>query len=201
MKTIYVDKIKSLDKPTVVCLGFFDGVHIGHASLIARAKAISARTDAGVCVHTFDQMPARALNPGADILELTPLAEKAALLEMLGVDVLAVSRFADTVHMRAADFFRSILLDKLLATHIVAGFHHHFGYRGEADVKWLKSFCAQAGVGLDIIEPITLAGGELVSSTAIRQAVQSGDYAKASLMLGRPYTPGEPGLRIRRNRS
>lgn len=191
MKTIRLGPGIRLTRPTVVCLGFFDGVHIGHAQLIARAVTISAETGLDVCVHTFDRIPAAVLKPEVAVTELTPLAQKAALLENMGVDCLAVSRFEETRHLSAAAFFHEILLQTLRAQHIVAGFHHHFGLRGEGDAHTLEALCGESGVGLDIIAPVTLGSGELVSSTAIRKAVEAGDYAKASAMLGRPYAPGE----------
>lgn len=186
MRIIYLEKGETVQEPTVVCLGFFDGVHIGHAKLIERARDLATQHELAVCVHTFDEMPARMLNPDADILELTPLPEKVDLLGRLGVDIVAVSTFDEEVmHMRAATFFHSILQDKLMARYIVAGFHHRFGYRGEADIEALEALCQDAGIGLEVIGPVTLTGGELVSSTAIRAAIAAGDYQKASRMLGR----------------
>lgn len=188
MNTVFLDAGGTVDVPTVVCLGFFDGVHLGHVSLVRRAQQVAPRGELAVCVHTFDAMPARVLQPEADILELTPLAEKAALLDALGVDILAVSHFdAGTSQMRAQAFFDHTLLLQLHARHIVAGFHHRFGYRGEADAQALEAFCAQAGIGLDIIAPVTLDSGELISSTAIRAAIRAGDTQKASRMLGRSW--------------
>lgn len=185
MTTIELAKTKRLDGDTVVCLGFFDGVHLGHAQLVARAVEIGRQNGLAVCVHTFDQMPARVLNPQAQITELTPLPHKAALLAALGVDILAISAFCDTVNLSPGAFFSQILEGKLRARHIVCGFHHRFGHRGEGDVALLGRLCAQAGIGLDVIEPVTLPDGELISSTAIREAIRAGDRAKVARMLGR----------------
>ncbi|MDL2319232.1 hypothetical protein LJC74_09225 [Eubacteriales bacterium OttesenSCG-928-A19] len=188
MRLLRLGQDLPLKEKTVVCLGFFDGVHIGHRELIERAVSIGAHNRLKVCVHTFDTMPVRVINPDADVLELTPLAEKALLLEALGVDILAVSAFdGEVMHMRAKAFFHDILLEKLSARHIVAGFHHRFGYRGEGDVAMLADMCSQAGIGLDVVQPVTLPGGELISSTAIRQAIRAGDIARAERMLGRSW--------------
>lgn len=188
MRRLYLDDVPSTGEETVVCLGLFDGVHIGHRMLIERAISIGKRDRLKVCVHTFDTMPARVISPEADILELTPLEEKAELLSMLGVDIMAVSAFDGAVrHMRAKAFFEEILVEKLCARHVVAGFHHRFGYRGEGDTALLAELCAEAGIGLDIIQPVTLPEGELISSTAIRQAIREGDIARAKRMLGREW--------------
>lgn len=188
MRVVYLDKGERIEVPTVVCLGFFDGVHRGHAALIARARTVADEKRLSVCVHTFDTMPVRTLRPDAQVRELTPLGEKATLLGALGVDIVAVSTFStEIMRMPARTFFDEILLGQLKARHIVAGFHHHFGYRGEGDAKLLEQLSLQAGIGCDIIAPVTLDSGELISSTAIRQAVGSGDYDLAARMLGRPW--------------
>ncbi len=191
MTTVCIENIEALEQPTVVCLGFFDGVHLGHQRLIRRACDIAREKALYVCVHTFDEMPAHVIHPRADALEITALAEKSALLAALGVDIIAVSRFGEAMmHMPAKDFFRQILLEKLRARHIVVGFHHRFGFRGEADTQMLGEFCEEAGVGLDIIRPVLLTDGELISSTAIRGFLRSGNREKAEAMLGRPYRDG-----------
>lgn len=175
-------------EPTVVCLGFFDGVHLGHLRLILAAREIARRDGLATCVHTFDRMPAKVMQPDTDILELTPLPEKAALLKGLGVELLAVSPFdSSMMHMRAAQFFEDVLLQRLMARHIVAGYHHRFGFRGEAGTEALKTLCERAGTALTVIAPVTLKTGELISSTAIRRAIASGDTDAAARMLGRPY--------------
>lgn len=178
----------ALPKQTVVCLGFFDGVHIGHVRLIERAKAVASTSDDLVCVHTFAQMPQRVLRPGQHVMELTPLDEKEALLAAAGVDVLAVSQFTDDMmRMHAKEFFQTILVDKLRARHVVIGYHHRFGYLGEMDANGLSALCSETGIGLSVIDPVTLADGTLVSSSAIRSFFLAGDYAKAELMLGRAH--------------
>lgn len=186
MTIVQVGSLVRLPEPTVVCLGFFDGVHIGHAQLIERAVAIGKENRLKVCAHTFARMPARVLTPQVEVQELTPLPRKAALMGALGVDIVAVSDFAQTMNMRAQDFFAEILVTKLRAQYIVCGFHHRFGHRGEGDVALLTRLCAAAGIGLEVIAPVTLEDGELVSSTSIREALRAGDMARAERMLGRP---------------
>lgn len=189
MNILRLDRGERAGVPTVVCLGFFDGVHLGHARLIGCAREVADAGALSVCVHTFDAMPQRVLHPRADVLELTPLPQKAALLADMGVDILAVSPFDEaTQRMTAQAFFRDILLDSLCARHIVAGFHHHFGFHGEGDAQLLRTLCERAGVGLDVIQPVTLPGGELISSTAIRDAIRAGNLDRAGRMLGRPAT-------------
>ena len=186
MKRLYVEEPFTLAEQTVVCLGFFDGVHIGHMRLVDRAKEIARIEKLLVCVHTFAAMPQLVLRPERPAFELTTLGEKETLLSEAGVDLLAVSRFTDELmHMRAQEFFHSILLFRLRARHIVVGFHHRFGYKGEMDAKGLLKLCEEAGIGLSVIKPVRLPDGSLVSSSAIRSCLQKGDRAKAEAMLGR----------------
>lgn len=188
MTIIRMEAINRLEAPTAVCLGFFDGVHIGHAALIKEAKRAALAKGLTVCAHTFDRMPSRQLHPGRSSPELTPLDEKAALLSRLGVEIVAVSRFDGAMMRMPPDvFFQTILMDKLRAAHIVIGFHHRFGYHGQADAETLRGYCETAGIGLSVVAPVTLADGTLVSSTAIRNLLETGETARAEAMLGRPY--------------
>ena len=175
--------------PAVVCLGFFDGVHIGHQRLICSARDIAQERTLTLCVHTFDRMPARVLAPREAPAELTSFARKARLLSAMGVDLLAVSRFEEAVTLAPATFFKEILLGRLRACHLVAGYHHRFGHGGKGDVTLLRTLCERAGIGLMVIDPVTLPDGELVSSTAIRQALAMGDSQRAARMLGRTADP------------
>lgn len=189
MRLLNLDAQERPKGKTVVCLGFFDGVHRGHAQLVRQAMDIASANGWLSCVHTFAQMPIKIIKPSLQVLEITPLTEKARLLHALGVDIVAVSRFDSAMaSMHAKPFFENILLDQLHAAHIVAGFHHRFGYHSEADTKVLAELCNVHGVGLTIVPPVRMEDGLLVSSTAIRTAIEKGDMVLASSLLGRPYT-------------
>ena len=166
--------------PCVVCLGFFDGVHRGHAALIRAARQAADRLGLRVCVHTFDRAP------GEKEFELTGLEEKKALLLSLGADQVWVSPFDDEMrHMPGDKFFENIVMGRLNARHVVCGDDHRFGYRGAWGVEELKALCEKNGVGLTVVPPVTLKNGERISSTAIRKALEKGDRALAEEMLGR----------------
>ena len=166
--------------PSVVCLGFFDGVHLGHLALIHAAKAAAREQGLKICVHTFDQPP------GQKKEMLTTLKEREQLLKNAGADEIAVSIFDDTMrHMPGEDFFQKIVVEKLHARHIVCGDDHRFGYMGACGIKELQKMCAEKGIGLTIVPPVTLNDGTRISSTAIRQALQAQDFALVEKMLGR----------------
>ena len=171
--------------PSVVCLGFFDGVHRGHLALVDAARAVAREKGWKVCVHTFDHAPG---NKGD---ALTQLEEREALLLSAGADRVAVSHFDEGMrHMTGEDFFYHIVLEKLNARHVVCGDDHRFGYRGGWGIEELEDMCQAAGIGLTVVPPVTLEDGTRISSTAIREALARGDWALAEKMLGRPLDEG-----------
>ena len=176
--------MEAINAPSVVCLGFFDGVHKGHLSLLRAAKDIARDQGLIVCVHTFDRAP------GEKDFVLTTLDERIALLRAAGADRVAVSAFSEDMRrMSGDDFFRGIVLDKLNARHVVCGDDHRFGYKGGWGVKELEALCEKNGVGLTVCPPVSLTDGARVSSTAIRKAILAGNAALAEEMLDRPLSP------------
>lgn len=173
-----------INAPSVVCLGFFDGVHKGHLSLLRAAAKIARDRGLIVCAHTFDRAP------GEKDFALTTLDEREALLRSAGAGRVAVSAFnEDMRRMPGDDFFCQIVLKKLNARHVVCGDDHRFGYRGGWGVKELEALCHENGVGLTVCPPVALPNGTRVSSTAIRKAILAGDARLAEEMLGRPLSP------------
>lgn len=174
-------------EPNVVCLGFFDGVHLGHLRLLSEANRVKQKYGYRVCVHTYQTSPVAILQPKTPIHELTGLKEKYDLLMAAGADSVAVSPFDERMmHMSGRAFFEEILLEKLFAKHLVVGFDHRFGYKGEVTTDKLFKLCEEKNVGLSVVMPVRTKDGEIVSSSAIRQALQTNDLQKAAEMLGRP---------------
>ncbi|MBR3108702.1 MAG: adenylyltransferase/cytidyltransferase family protein [Clostridia bacterium] len=166
--------------PCVVCLGFFDGVHLAHQALLRAARAEGKRLGLPVCAHTFDHAP------GQKEFELTSLPEREALLRQYGADMVSVSAFTDDMRcMRGDDFFRTVVLGQLNARHVVCGDDHRFGYKGGWGVDELRTLCDEAGVGLTVVPQVSLPDGQRISSTAIRKALQEGNTELAERMLGR----------------
>ncbi len=183
----YIDSDQTILGPGVICLGFFDGVHLGHQAIVSQGKTIAANFGLPLYVHTYEIPPINLIKHGIAVKEISPLPEKAALLEALGVDVVAVSRFDDRLmRMSGSHFFTNVLLGRLQARHLVVGYDHRFGYQGGTDVAGLKELCRQHGVGLSVMDAVKLPDGSVISSTAIRCALTRGDIPLARQMLGRP---------------
>lgn len=175
--------------PSVVCLGFFDGVHRGHLALIEAARKAAAEKGLIVCVHTFDQPPEQRKTA------LTTLKERERLLRAAGAQKIAVSVFDEGMRrMSGEDFFRQVIVEGLNARHIVCGGDHRFGYQGACGVSELQEMCRRYGIGLTIVPTVTLENGMRISSTAIRAALREGNIPLAEEMLGRSLDPAAAAM-------
>lgn len=185
-----------------VAIGNFDGAHRGHAELV-RELVASARANGGPAVAlTFDPHPRALLRPDASLTLLTTSADRADGLRRLGADfVVTLHTTSELLDLRAAEFFREIVLGRLGANAIVEGSNFCFGRGREGDIALLGQLCETAGVRLTVVPPVLLGGGE-VSSSRIRLAIESGDVALAANLLGRPYLMrGTVGTGQRRGRT
>jgi len=173
---------------TSVAIGNFDGVHLGHQALIS-AMLEKARAEK-LCptVLTFYPHPVEVLKPHKKLERLTTTSEKLELLEKLGVEQVFVARFDETLsHLLPDVFFETYLNQGLRAKSIHVGFNFFFGKDRSGDISTLKHLGEKAGVFVEVEEQVN-AGGERVSSSAIRKLLVEGNVAKASRHLGRPYT-------------
>lgn len=187
MRVYPIDDLKErFHAPCAVCLGVFDGVHLGHQRLIEETKRAAKELGIISMVHTYDVLPINVIAPEKAVCELTPLNDKITLLEKTSIDVTAVSRFDHALQVfTGREFFQKVLLDKLNAKHLVTGFNHRFGFHADTGVRELEQLCDEFGLGLSVIPPVLTDAGEVISSTGIRGAILQGDLDKAALMLGR----------------
>ena len=175
------------ETPTVCALGCFDGVHIGHSSIIKETKRIANLLSIPAAVWSFAEPPKNYFSPESVTL-ITSAAEKRAIMQKLGVDIFVSVHFNKNISdISATDFFKKFLLEKMKAKHIVCGFNYHFGKGGEGDTALLRRLCADNGIGISVMPPVEL-DGTTVSSTEIRKAIISGDIKKANRYLGRPFS-------------
>src|SRR6201996_1504220 len=169
-----------------VALGNFDGVHLGHASVLRAAHA--ARPDAPLAVLTFEPHPREVFRPDDPPFRLTLSAERAEALAGLGVDILYELPFNhDFSLMTADDFVGKVLHDGLGARHLVSGQDFAFGHRRGGNTRFLADRAEALGMGLTLVPAVTDAQGPL-SSTRIRRALQDGYPEHATEELGRPWT-------------
>ncbi|MBR3294076.1 MAG: riboflavin biosynthesis protein RibF [Oscillospiraceae bacterium] len=166
-----------------IALGFFDGVHIGHAALLNKAKQRAAAIGATPSVLSFDTHP-DTLVFGRELPLINSAAGREELIRRLfGIeDVLFIHFDEHTMRMPWQDFAASVIRE-LGADWVVVGQDFRFGYRGEGTAEKLRDFCAARGVGCDVIEPVRL-DGRVVSSSYIRMLIADGDMEQAARFLG-----------------
>ncbi len=172
-----------IERPTAVCIGKFDGVHIGHRTLIEKVVACKAM---GLIptVFTFDPSP-EELFLGAHTEPLCTNIQKQELLESLGIElVIEFPLTYETAAMEPLDFIENILVGQLHMRYIAAGPDISFGKDGAGDKELICVMGERFGYKAEIIEKVRLDGQE-VSSSRIREALSKGDKTTARRMLGR----------------
>ncbi len=175
------------EAPSVVSIGFFDGVHRGHQSIIGRAVRAAQERDLRSVVVTFDRHPMEVVKPGSQPRLLMTLQRRARTLSDQGVDLVVVLPFDDALrHLKPAEFVDRVLVDPLHARKVVVGANFRFGHRAAGDVALLNDLGPQRGFDVEGVSLLSL-DGEPISSTAIRAAVDEGDVEKATRLLGRPH--------------
>lgn len=172
------------EEPTVLVLGYFDGIHLGHKALFERARKVADERGLTVTVLTFPESPRLAFSRFTPelLLHLTSQEQRYLLLEKNGVDQLVMTPFTSEFASNTPAEFIERYVKGLNAQALVAGFDYHFG-NCRADVQDLMElFDGQ----VEIVSEVSLSG-EKVSSTRIRQAIQSGDVSLANQLLGYPF--------------
>lgn len=174
-------------KKKVMALGFFDGIHIGHAALMNMIIKRAREYDVEPAVLTFDVHPdSLVFKKNVPLINSADDRER-ILSRCFGIDDVVVVHFSQSVMHMDWKVFIDELIDDLDLCHIVVGHDFKFGYKGLGTAEKLEEYCAQRGVGCDIIPPVCK-DGVIVSSTLIRGLIESGEIEKANEYLGRPHT-------------
>ena len=168
-------------------IGNFDGVHRGHRALIERVSAKARELRVTSCVLTFEPHPREFFAGPAAPARLTRLRDKLELMAGAGVNHVHVARFdAAFAALPAARFVEDVLVRGLGARWLLVGRDFRFGARRAGDYALLEDAAIRQGFGLEAMADVLL-DGERVSSSAVRAALQSGDFGRAERLLGRPY--------------
>lgn len=172
---------------SVVTIGAYDGVHIGHRALIGQVRDLAAGRGLTSVVVTFDRHPAEVVRPDSAPRLLTDLEQKLELLAATGVDATLVVHFdEERAHEPAEDFVTEVLIDALHTKVVSVGADFHFGHRRRGNVALLEAMGETAGFDVLPIELVSTSGiGGPVSSTRIRHALDDGDVELAATLLGR----------------
>jgi riboflavin kinase / FMN adenylyltransferase len=186
-----MDVVRGLDAlplpagPSVVTVGFFDGVHLGHQEVIRRTVEGAKERDARSVAVTFDRHPREVLTPGEEPRLLTTVERKAELIAACGIDVLVVLEFTKRFsEVSAEDFVRDVLVRGLHAVHARVGANFRFGHRAAGTMATLREVGEPLGMTADEVGLFAI-DGRVVSSSSIREALAEGDLAWPRTALGR----------------
>lgn len=188
MRTCHtLEELPGLGTPLHLALGVFDGVHIGHQAVIARAVEAAAQHGGMAGLLTFDPHPIQVIAPAkAPSSLLETLHHKARVVADLGVELLIPLHFdLEFAQLPAATFLARLMAAPVRT--ISVGEDWRFGQDRGGDVAFLRNEAAIRGFTLEALPPVMF-DGDRVSSTRIRQAIRDGNLADAQAMLGRPYT-------------
>lgn len=183
-----IAELESLRGPLFLAIGVFDGVHLGHQAVISAATSHADAAEGTPVVMTFDPHPLKVLRPQHAPHLLTATQHKIALIRNLGVEHLLVinfdKKFAATLPEK---FVEELVVHSRPLREICVGHEWSFGKDRRGNLDLLEKLGPRFDFSVVGVPPVLITG-EVVSSTAIRQAVENGDFAKAAEMLGRDYT-------------
>ena len=176
------------DRGSVVTVGTFDGVHLGHHAVLGEIAKRATATGRRSMLVTFEPHPLDVVNPAAAPPRLTTAVERLEAVATSAVERMLVLKFDHAMATRSPDeFVDRILLEHCDMRELVIGHDHGFGRGRTGDVQTLQALGQARGFPVDVVPPVTIDGNP-VSSTAIRRAVAGGDLTSAARQLGRRYS-------------
>jgi len=178
---------KRINEKTVIALGGFDGLHIGHRALIDKTISVAKRMNCKSMVFTFKNHPLMVINKAYSPKLLLNNHNKLNLLKSYGIDIVNLVNFDTDFMQLSPEAYITSLVKNYNASGLVVGFNHRFGYKNLGDIDLLKTLSKIHGFSLNVVSPVKYKG-EIVSSSKIRNLIgEDGDVEKASKMLSRPY--------------
>ena len=173
---------------TILTIGNFDGVHLGHQSLFLLVKEVAAREGKQAAALTFQPHPFKLIFPERRLFLITPLVKKIQLIARTGIDALVCAPFTrEFANLSATDFARQVIVERLGAHTVIVGDNYHFGRDREGDIKLLAKLGLEMGFKT-VVAPPFLMDGKVVSSTRVRQHIMAGEVMSAARLLGRYYS-------------
>ncbi len=173
--------------PSALTIGNFDGVHLGHTRILRRVCEVARANGWKPSVLTFDPHPAKVVAPERAPRLMTSIEQRCRIMESEGIQQILVLPFTREVsQLTPEQFTQDVLVAALGAKTVLVGANFRFGRRHEGDTHALQEFGRRLGFSVEVIPAVTFRG-DTVSSSKIRQLVDSGDVVRAGRMLGRPY--------------
>jgi riboflavin kinase/FMN adenylyltransferase len=175
------------NKSTVVTIGNFDGVHRGHQAILKQVVDVAKSLHAIPTVVTFEPHPEEYFLGANAPARITRFAEKYALLQKFGIEQICCLRFSKKLSkMPAEDFVQKLLVEQLSTQHLIIGDDFHFGYQRQGNYKYLQQAGEKFGFKVTPTDTVSEAD-ERISSTRVRDAILSGDFQQAKILMGHSY--------------
>ena len=183
-----VEEATGVFGPSALSIGVFDGVHAGHREILRRVVALAREQNLKPSAMTFDPHPAKVVAPSRRTRLLSTPDERARLMAEEGIEQVLVLPFTEQVSRLAPEeFSRDILAARLEARAVLVGANFRFGYKHSGDTHRLSELGREFGYSTVVIPAVKLRG-HMISSSAVRRLIESGEVAKAARMLLRPYS-------------
>lgn len=174
---------------SVMTVGTFDGVHLGHRDILARLRGVARAAHLPAALVTFRPHPLAVVNPSAAPMLLTPDDEQLDALALdADIDVIVLPFTPELARFSAEDFVRELLIGQYRLRELVIGYDHGLGRGRQGDATALRRLGGEFGFAVDVVDATLDASGAPISSSAIRTSIAHGDLDRARRSLGRPYS-------------
>lgn len=178
-----LDKEILIENQLTACIGYFDGLHLGHQQLIQRVLEIANKTNTEPALITFDPDPWEVLHPNSHIAHLTPLAHRLQLAQSYGIKTCIILQFDEILANISYEAFHSEVIQKLNVQTLVCGFDFHYARKGEGNIDTLMK---QTLFDVSIVNEVSQ-HHKKISSSSIEKMIEDGDIQQANMCLGRNY--------------
>ena len=173
-----------LSLPSVITVGSFDGVHLGHQALLQQVTHYAKRNNYQSVLITFDPHPQQTLQTQPDFFLINTLEQKITLFEKLGIDTVVVIPFSKTLSQKSAvSFFEEYIVTKINVKAVFMGPNHHFGKQREGTADTLSQLCTKKGIEIITTQEYKMNNIE-VRSTLIRKYLAQNDFQNAEKLMG-----------------
>ena len=188
MKIITGNEFDINSRGSVVTVGGFDGIHIGHQALIDEVVRCARWRDYNAVLLTFETHPRIALGREKGPFLLSPIEEKVEILRAFDLDyAIFLTPDKELLNTDREEFVKKFLIEKLHTRRLILGFNHHFGKGRAGSAVYLARTIEKWNFSLTVFPPVYVEG-EIVSSSKIRELLRAGELERANKMLGRPYS-------------
>jgi riboflavin kinase/FMN adenylyltransferase len=183
----WIERFGANRRPSVLTIGNFDGMHRGHQEILQRVVASAREKQCVSAILTFFPHPVRVLRPAEAPPMLATLDQRLAACERAGIEAALVLRFDETLsRMSAEEFVAKYLAETMRAREVMVGENFRFGHKQQGDVNTLRSLGQRFGFSIEIVDSLRV-DGTVVSSTAVRAALNEGRVEDAAKLLGHPF--------------